>query len=89
MDSSFCPPQECKHHETLWFEDGSIVLQTGKTIFCVHRSILAARCSVFKDMLAFPVPPSGTDAYDGLPLVRLHDDEEEMGWFILAIFDST
>ncbi|KAJ7604130.1 hypothetical protein FB45DRAFT_1013709 [Roridomyces roridus] len=73
----------------LWFDDGSIVIQAENTQFRVHRSILAARSPVFKDMLSFPQPPdAGSESAEGCPLVRLHDSSAEVAVFLKAIFDS-
>lgn len=42
---------------------------------------------MFRDTFSFPQPPS--DADDRCHLVRLHDDPEELSWFLLSISDST
>ncbi|KAJ7612067.1 hypothetical protein FB45DRAFT_843339 [Roridomyces roridus] len=75
----------------LWFDDGSIVIQAENTQFRVHRSILAARSPVFKDMLSFPQPPqaeAGSESVEGCLVVRLHDSPAEVTVFLKAIFDS-
>ncbi|KAJ7494261.1 hypothetical protein B0H11DRAFT_2190590 [Mycena galericulata] len=53
----------------LWFEDGNIVIQAGNSQFRVYRGILAARSSVFQDMLSFPQPPD-SELFEGCPLTR-------------------
>ncbi|KAJ7612116.1 hypothetical protein FB45DRAFT_759985 [Roridomyces roridus] len=70
----------------LWFEDGNIVIQAGKSQFRVHRGILSARSSVFQDMLSFP-QPLDSELVEGCPVVRLHDAETEVTVFLRAIFD--
>ncbi|KAJ7500456.1 hypothetical protein B0H11DRAFT_1855927 [Mycena galericulata] len=72
--------------EKLWFEDGNIVIQAGNSQFRVYRGILAARSSVFQDMLSFPQPPD-SELVEGCPLVRLTDSEMEVGVFLKALFD--
>ncbi|KAJ7500478.1 hypothetical protein B0H11DRAFT_2378266 [Mycena galericulata] len=71
--------------EDLWFEDGNIVIQAGNSQFRVHRSVLAARSSVCKDMLSVPQSPE-SELVDGCPLVRLTDSEMEVEVFLKALF---
>ncbi|KAJ7500465.1 hypothetical protein B0H11DRAFT_1714417 [Mycena galericulata] len=74
-----------RHVEDLWFEDGNIVIQAGNSQFRVYRGVLAARSSVFKDMLSVPQPPE-SELVDGCPLVRLTDSEMEVEVFLKALF---
>ncbi|KAJ7494255.1 hypothetical protein B0H11DRAFT_1858006 [Mycena galericulata] len=74
-----------RHVEDLWFEDGNIVIQAGNSQFRVYRGVLAARSSVFKDMLSVPQSPE-SELVDGCPLVRLTDSEMEVEVFLKALF---
>lgn len=67
----------------LWYDDGNVILQAESMQFKVHKSILAENSSVFKDMFAFPQPPS-TEAQlvEGCPVVRVSDSAEEMGYVL-------
>ncbi|KAJ7201770.1 hypothetical protein B0H12DRAFT_527000 [Mycena haematopus] len=40
----------------LWFSDGSLVVRAETALFRISGAILAARSSVFRDMLSFPQP---------------------------------
>ncbi|KAJ6548101.1 hypothetical protein DFH09DRAFT_1366966 [Mycena vulgaris] len=73
--------------QELWFDDGNLIIQAGSSLFRVYRGVLAARSSVFQDMLSFPQPPE-SDLVEGCPLVRLHDSSAEVTVFLKAIFDS-
>ncbi|KAJ6477830.1 hypothetical protein C8R47DRAFT_1219735 [Mycena vitilis] len=42
---------------SLWFEDDNLILRAESSLFRVSKGVLAARSSVFRDMLSFPVPP--------------------------------
>ncbi|KAJ6528735.1 hypothetical protein DFH09DRAFT_935071, partial [Mycena vulgaris] len=56
----------------LWFLSDSLVIRAEQKNFRVTKSILAARSSVFRDMLASPQPASEeTDIIDGSPVVSL------------------
>ncbi|KLO06824.1 hypothetical protein SCHPADRAFT_945787 [Schizopora paradoxa] len=86
--------QRPKPHETLWFDDGSIVLATDVHLYRVHKSMLAKYSSVFKDMLEMPIgggehgnSGGGVDAdsWDGLPLVRLVGDSDENVYHLLMM----
>ncbi|KAK7062388.1 BTB domain-containing protein [Favolaschia claudopus] len=92
MSSSASQP-ELKRVEDLWFPDASLILRAENSLFRVHSSILAARSSVFRDMITFPQPrqPEGgeADMVDGCIVVRLHDSATEVEVFFKAIFDSS
>ncbi|KAJ7151831.1 hypothetical protein C8R43DRAFT_1004470 [Mycena crocata] len=76
--------------EDLWFSADVIVVQAGSKIFQVSSAILAARSTVFRDMIGFPQPDEGgTDNLNGTPLVFLHDSPEHVEVFLRAIFDSS
>ncbi|KAJ7858347.1 hypothetical protein B0H14DRAFT_662007 [Mycena olivaceomarginata] len=78
--------------EDLWFSDGSLVVRAENSIFRVSGAVLAARSSVFQDMLAFPQPGSvGSEVenLDGVPIVELHDLAAETESFLRSIFDSS
>ncbi|KXN83434.1 hypothetical protein AN958_01448 [Leucoagaricus sp. SymC.cos] len=72
----------------VWFDDGNLILQTDDALFRVYSGLLAARSSVFKDMLAFPAPPEGNLSHDGCPVVRIYDSTEDVRYFLNGIFDS-
>ncbi|KAJ7610525.1 hypothetical protein FB45DRAFT_835476 [Roridomyces roridus] len=74
--------------DDLWFPEGGLVIQAGNRIFRVAGSILAARSSVFKDMLAIP-QPEHQPMIEGCPMVVLHDSPEDTEYFLKAIFDSS
>ncbi|KAJ7776964.1 hypothetical protein DFH07DRAFT_1056603 [Mycena maculata] len=64
--------------EDLWFPDADLILRAENSPFRVHSSILGARSSVFRDMVAFPQPTNAEgDIIDGVPVVRLHDSALE------------
>nr|GAT52676.1 predicted protein [Mycena chlorophos] len=73
----------------LWFEDGTLVIRAQQTAFKVHRSILAARSSVFRDMLAMPQNAEFVEQLDGCPMVVLPDAPKDLHCFLRAIFDSS
>ncbi|KAJ7731818.1 hypothetical protein DFH07DRAFT_846989 [Mycena maculata] len=72
----------------LWFEDDNLILRAENTLFRVSKGVLAARSSVFRDMLSFP-QTEGEEHIDGCPVVRLHDSVGDVTYFLRAIFDSS
>ncbi|KAF5347591.1 hypothetical protein D9756_010707 [Leucocoprinus leucothites] len=74
--------------DDVWFEDGNLILQTDNALFRVYSGLLAARSSVFKDMLAFPPPLEGNFTHDNCPVVRIYDSTQDVRFFLNAIFDS-
>ncbi|KAJ6518378.1 hypothetical protein DFH09DRAFT_940022, partial [Mycena vulgaris] len=73
----------------LWFPDRTRVIRAESQIFRVLTSILAARSTVFRDMIAFPQPKEGeAEIIDGSPAVYLPDSAADVEPFLRAIFDS-
>ncbi|PPQ95021.1 hypothetical protein CVT25_000484 [Psilocybe cyanescens] len=75
--------------EGLWFEDGNLILKAENSLFKIYSGLLAARSSVFRDMLAFPPPPEGNTMVDGCPIVTVYDSAKDMGYFLMAVFDTS
>lgn len=79
-----------KRHPEFWFSDGSIVLVAHDTAFRVHKTFLARKSEVFRDMFALALPGTPIDRdsldvdgkpalvqgqqLDGCPVVCLHGD---------------
>lgn len=78
-----------ERHETLWFEDGNVILATPKIRFRVYRAFLSRHSTVFRDMFSMPQSATASDqgTMDGVPIVELHDDPEELGHFLSALHD--
>ena len=77
-------------HPTLWYDDGSVVLQVEMTMFHIHHSILSAHSEIFKDMFAIPQSPSmaSDGRIDGCPIIKISGDTAQ-NWenTLLAIYD--
>ncbi|KAJ6608102.1 hypothetical protein B0H10DRAFT_1745068, partial [Mycena sp. CBHHK59/15] len=75
--------------EDLWFSSDPLIIEAETKIFRVTKSILSARSSVFRDMVALPQPENGdAELVEGSPVVRLHDSAADVEVFLRAIFDS-
>ncbi|KAF9562290.1 hypothetical protein CPC08DRAFT_742228 [Agrocybe pediades] len=75
--------------DDLWFDDGNLILQAEKSLFKIYSGLLAARSSVFRDMLAFPPPAEGNATLDGCPIVTVYDSAKDMNYFLKAVFDTS
>ncbi|KAJ7605687.1 hypothetical protein DFH06DRAFT_256446 [Mycena polygramma] len=73
--------------DDLWFYDHGLVLQAGNRLFRVSGATLAARSSVFRDMVSIP-QPENQPLIDGCPVVLLHDSPTDAEYLLRAIFDS-
>ena len=77
------------HHDSLWFEDGNVVLIAANVMFKVHRGVLSNHSDVFRDMFALVQPPQArTKMYDDCPCVVLQDVPEQLGSFLALLYDG-
>lgn len=82
-------PMQLHRAPELWFEDDNLILRAENSLFRVSKGVLAARSSVFRDMLSFPqTDTDGEEHIEGCPVVRLHDTAADVTCFLRAIFDS-
>ncbi|KAF7791801.1 hypothetical protein EIP86_002825 [Pleurotus ostreatoroseus] len=81
-ESAPSSPTGFYQHETLYLEDGDIVLtapyRKGRLAFRVDKIFLARHSPIFKDMLAFSPGLCAEDMYEGVPRVDLTDDAEDL-----------
>ena len=71
------------NHPALYFDDGNVILQCGKTLFRVHRSILLKHSTLFQEMLA----PT-RDTLRNCTLLKVVDDKDDMRAFLNTIYDG-
>jgi hypothetical protein len=75
------------HRSTdVWFDDRTVVLRAGATLFRVYRGILVAQSPIFRHTFAIPQPAT-QEMYEGCPVVELHDLPDELGIFLVATHD--
>lgn len=75
------PPRPVPH-ESIWFEDGNIVLSTDVHLYRVHKGIRVKQSSVFNDKFRTPEPEEGhpkstSESWNGVPLVNMVGDRDE------------
>ncbi len=82
-----------KPHETLWHEDGNVVLATDVFLYRVHKGVLANQSTFFKDMFQLPNIGGGgengaVDDWNGVPLVTMVGDKDEDVYnFLMTLYD--
>lgn len=89
---------EQRHHPTLYFDDGNVVLSAVtrdgiRLYFRVHRSILCAHSPVLADM--FDIPPLREDppgqeiaeTYDGVLHIQMPDNADDTESFLRVLYD--
>ncbi|KAJ7610501.1 hypothetical protein FB45DRAFT_761262 [Roridomyces roridus] len=77
----------CEVAQSLWFNDGTLIVHAGTSLFRVYGGLLAERSPIFHDMLQIPQPPGGGETFAGCPIVHLSDDPHHLKCFFLALFD--
>ncbi|KAJ7625763.1 hypothetical protein FB45DRAFT_1060393 [Roridomyces roridus] len=76
--------------KNLWFCPGMVILRAKTLEFQVPLGILSTHSSVFEDLFTLPQPPPGeSEVVDGIPVVELHDNPEQLQTFLNAIFDPS
>ncbi|TDL13234.1 hypothetical protein BD410DRAFT_833359 [Rickenella mellea] len=70
-----------------WFEDGNVVLISKGTAFCVHKSQLANRSEVFKDLFSVPHTHS-PKLFENRDVVELRDEPDDLRSFLVALYDG-
>ena len=83
-------PEESKHPD-LYFADGDVVLSAkykdgSNTLFRVHRIMLSHFSQVFKDMFSLPTHPQANDMYEGVPMIQMPDEGEDLCEFIRTLY---
>ncbi|ETW78441.1 hypothetical protein HETIRDRAFT_454379 [Heterobasidion irregulare TC 32-1] len=71
------------NHPALYFDDGDVILQCGKTLFRVHRGILLKHSTLFQEMLA-----PARDTLRDCTLLKVVDDKDDMEAFLNTIHDG-
>ncbi|KAH7909492.1 hypothetical protein BJ138DRAFT_1010739 [Hygrophoropsis aurantiaca] len=67
----------------LYLNDGNIILFANRDssttyVFRLHKSVLAIHSGMFADMFALATPSEDDDIYEGLPVIRMHDDAKDV-----------
>lgn len=76
------------NHPTLYFEDGNVILRCGKTLFCVHRTLLTKHSEVFRGI--FTARPEGKpqELFRGCLFIALEDAPDDMESLLNTIYDG-
>jgi hypothetical protein len=79
------PPQNAlQRHPSLWFQDGSIILQAKDTIFRVHRSVLEAHSKTFLDLF----PLQDIPQIEGCAVITLQECPSDIANLLKVLYDS-
>ena len=75
-------------HDTLWFDDGNIVLASDVHLYRVYKGILAKHSKVLNDIFEIPTGDGNTESWEGVPMVRMvGDKDEEVSVLLRALFE--
>lgn len=82
-------------HNVFYWPDGNIVLVARNVIFRLLKSQLASISTVFGDMfnlsmeqlsVSDPDPSSPQEKYDGVPMIKLDDDPDDLAMLFTLIW---
>ncbi|TBU30336.1 hypothetical protein BD311DRAFT_612576, partial [Dichomitus squalens] len=71
------------NHPTLYFDDGNVILTTGRTLFCVHRSLLSKHSPVFRELFE-----QKHDRFRGLTQITMEETREDLEALLGVIYDG-
>ncbi|KAI0260010.1 hypothetical protein BC834DRAFT_1044917 [Gloeopeniophorella convolvens] len=76
---------DLSNHPTFYFDDGNVILRTGKTLFRVHRSVLAHHSDALRALVR---PEQGSPQLRNCMLVVLEDEQQEIEVMLQMIYDG-
>ncbi|KAJ7018326.1 armadillo-type protein [Mycena alexandri] len=79
--------EDAPARSSIWYQDGSVVLQAENTQFRVHWGVLGAQSLFFCDMQDLPQPPD-QPTVDGCAIVEMQDTALDVGYLLKALYDS-
>ncbi|KAM5546012.1 hypothetical protein V8D89_000138 [Ganoderma adspersum] len=71
------------NHPTLYFDDGNVILTTGRTLFCVHRSLLSKHSPVFGELFE-----REHDTFRDLMKISMKETPEDLEALLGVIYDG-
>ncbi|KAH9939428.1 hypothetical protein B0H21DRAFT_698423 [Amylocystis lapponica] len=89
-DSGDLLPVKCedlKHHEELWFEDGSVILVAGNVGFRVYAGILSRDSVVFRNLLN--APGAKSEVMENCPVLRVQDTSADLEVFLSFVYSGS
>lgn len=79
-------PESIVPHPSLWFEDGTVVLVAQTCGFRVHKSILARKSEIMKDLFSL-AQPLGGETFEDCPVVHLTDESDLLATFLDLLYN--
>ena len=73
------------HHETFYFEDGSVEIVCGHTIFRIHSSVVSFSSSKLRDMLS-PSTLLHSSMPEGCPRIFFKDSAEDFAVLLKMVY---
>ncbi|KAM5546010.1 hypothetical protein V8D89_000136 [Ganoderma adspersum] len=71
------------NHPTLYFDDWNVILTTGRTVFCVHRSLLSKHSPVFGELFE-----REHDTFRDLMKISMKETPEDLEALLGVIYDG-
>jgi hypothetical protein len=83
------PRKVFANHQTLYFDDGNVILKCDRTLFCVHRTLLSKHSEVLQGLFT----PAGPEAkpqefFRGCLFIALDDDADDIECLLNIIYDG-
>lgn len=75
-----------EHDPELYIPDGNVVLRCENTLFRIWKGILVMNSEIFRDLFSLASDEAAdSEKYEGVPLVYLQDEPEDMRMLLRAL----
>jgi len=78
-------PDHAIRHDSLWFDDGSVVLSVEQTLFRVHHSVIRVQSEIFANLFRIP-QPNGETTIEGCAVICLPDKAADVADLLKAFY---
>ena len=77
-----------QHYDSLWLDDGNVIVACRWKAFKVHASILSHQLSVFKNLLSGPALVALMERLEGCPVLRMDDEGDALARLLQILYDG-
>lgn len=77
-----------ERHQSLWFDEGNVIIVAHGKSFKVHSSVLSHHSNVFKELLSGPALAGLSEKLDNCPILRAEDRGDALAQLLQIVYDG-